>query len=431
MQKYKESFYNIRLSKFLGRTDIDEGLVFNSVSNKFGILPTKIPDSPSSQLIQDGFYVDYERNEAEEYHQKQIDAISDDYPQHAFFTIAVTSKCLYKCLYCFQGSSHDDGVDMEGEVLENAISFIKREIDRNQNMKSLCVRWFGGEPLTQGGLDAIRAISLAIIPYCENKGIYYSSFITTNGYYFTPKVSAELKTYKVKKAEIAIDGLEEDYIITRKAPHDAFEKVIYNIENSEIEVGIRINLFQGNKNKLGAIVNYLSNLKSVQEKRNYIYIARVLEYSFPLKFGFTDKEWIEYREHEKELFYKLHKPKKNNELHHLPCDVIQKRNALINSDGFLYRCDNQIGKKEYAIGTVKNGYIEDNTNDKDFVKSSITDECLKCQLLPLCSGGRCRYSILKLGKNCELINDSFRSWMRYVIENKNKQIIHSRLPLKD
>ncbi len=428
--KYKESFYNIKVSDYLDRTDIEDGLVYNTMSNKFGIIPNKIPNNPSNQSVQDGFYVDYEMNEAEDYHHKQVEAISDDYPEHLFFTIAVSSKCFYHCPYCFQGNNHDSGVDMEGEVLENAISFIKREIDRNKNIKMVCVRWFGGEPLTDGGMEAIRAISKSIIPFCENKGIYYSSFITTNGYNFTPEVSAELKGYKVKKAEIAIDGLEEDYINTRKAPHDAFERVIYNIENSEIKVGIRINLFQGNKEKLQTIVNYLMTLKSVQEKRNYIYIARVLEYSFPFKYGFTDKEWIEYRENKKDLFYKLIKPKNNFELKHLPCDVLQKRNRIINSDGLLYRCDNQIGKKEYAIGTVKDGYNEDNVNDKVFVRSSITDECLKCKLLPICCGGKCRYSVLKLGKNCELINDSFRLFLEYVLNHRNKHFKHSRLPLK-
>ncbi len=411
MAEYKQSFYNINLVEDGYVRGTNEGITpyYNIRTGKFGYIPDNLDlTNPPQTLLQDGFIIPSHIDEQESYRQAQINAITDDFPKREFITIAVSSKCFYHCPYCFQGS-HNTGIDMTDDIIEDTIAFIKKEIDRNHNMEKLGISWFGGEPLTNGGLQAIRKISKEIIPYCEEKGIGYMAILTTNGYNYLPKISTELKQLKVKDVMITVDGLEEDYINTRKAPKDAYKRVLRNIDSSVIPVRIRINVSKQNKDKLHDILEELSKLKSVQEGRNHIIIRRVMHSDI---YGFTDDEWLEVCNHRED--YQDVLPIKRNlaGVRILPCDTIQKRAIVIDADGYLYRCENYMGNHTKSIGTLKDGYKEGNIMDKDYVCSTITAKCLNCKYLPICCGSRCRYNELHYGKDCKVIKGMFRQNMQ-------------------
>ena len=97
--------------------------------------------------------------------------------------------------------------------------------------------------------------------------------------------------------------------------------------------------------------------------------------------------------------------------------MMLKQNVAIGVDGLLYRCDRQVGIKDKAIGTVKDGIIESSDVEKEFRSSILDKACLQCKYLPICTGGPCRYETLKKGKNCDFIKSSFRQNMQNYIDN--------------
>ena len=289
MNRWKYSQYNINL-KEEGYQNAKENEYYNIALNRFVIIPKDVDlENPSEELK--GFLVPSNLDENGSYIEVQDKLIYENYPQSVRLTIATTMQCNYRCKYCFE--MNKQRTPMTDETLKDIIAYIRNEIDRNQNLKTLRIKWFGGEPLMN--LRCIREISSFVIPYAESKGIKYSAEIITNGYLYTKAVSEELRDYKVDAIQIAIDGFEENYVSVRQAKADAYKKVIQNIEDSVIPITIRINTNRSNYKEILALVRKLSTLSSVKNGFNHLMIARVKDYDFPLQYGFTDKEWLEFR----------------------------------------------------------------------------------------------------------------------------------------
>ncbi len=414
---YKESFYNINVynEKYTDNPAYED-LYYNTLSGNFAHI-TATSNLDDADLKAKKMAVPENVDEPLLYNRQQEKAIKDDFPSHVFLTVSTTMKCNYDCAYCFETSKK--GKHLEGEVLEDTINYIKTEIDRNPNLKSLGIRWFGGEPLLN--IPAIEKISEIIIPYCQERNITYKAQITTNGYFFTKEVSKRLKELKVESAQIALDGFEKTYISTRKAPKDAFRQVLQNITDSVIPVSIRINTTRKNQDEIMELVKELYRSKeTLLNDKNKVNISRVKEYEEPLHYGFTDTEWLEFRERITDLkdIMGMQKIADLGKMHIIPCVHNQRRNVFISPDGYLYRCDFMISDPKDRIGSLKEGIIDNNATDKDFVKSTITEECLRCKFLPICCGGLCRYAELRQGKPCELTKGRFRqnmiNYLKYV-----------------
>ena len=412
--KYKQSFYNINFIEEGYTLDTKENVtpVYNTLRGKFGYIPKDIDyANPPQNLVKEGFIVPYTIDEPQQYKQAQVNAINDEYPTSLALTICPTLGCNYSCEYCFERC--ENKVNMSEEIVSETITYIKNVIDQNSKLRLINIKWFGGEPLLN--MSAIREISSFVISYCLSKNIQYYAQIVTNGYLFTKEISQELYDLNVRKAQIAMDGFEKEYISVRKAPKDAYKRVLKNIEDSIIPVWIRINTTRTNQDRVIDLLKELSKLPSVQNQHNFISINRVKDYSYPLKYGFTDKEWLDFRKQATALYDIL--PTRLDTPRLLPCPIIQRNNIIISADGLLYRCDFQIGDKSKSIGSIKQGIIKNNDIDKKFVCSNITEKCLKCKYLPLCAGGLCRYAELKRGKDCDLIKSKFRQNMQNYIDN--------------
>ena len=421
--KYKQSFYNINLADE-GYKDVGVGVIYNTLLGTFSEISNDIDlNNPPKELIESGFIVPFDVDESKEYISKQKSMFQEDYPPYITFVIA-NMTCNFSCAYCFEKGKH--GANMSEETLTDIIAYIRKEIDRNKNLKYLRIKFFGGEPLLR--MDIIKKVSEFVIPYCQNKGIDYSAQIITNGYYFTKEVSHLLNTYKVKLAHIAIDGFEEDYISMRNAPKDAFQRVIQNIEDSEVKVVIRINVTKTNKDIICDLIKYLYTLQSVKEKRTSIDIVGVCLYENNEYYDFTDEEWLECRKTYIDTLREFEEPSKMihlDKVRHLTCGMLGKRSVILCGDRYIYRCDRQLGNTDCIIGTIKDGICEDNAIDKEFRCVVADDECMKCQYLPICGGtGNCKYKYLQMGKPCYLIKNRFRQNMQNYLTYVRKEQVN-------
>ena len=416
--KYKQSFYNINLIKESYMLDTKEDVtpVYNTLRGKFGYIPKDIDyDNPPQNLVKEGFIVHKNLDEPECYKQGQAQAFQMEHFEQMNLLITVSTRCNYHCAYCFQGT-HTNGVDMNEDTIADTIAYIKKAIDTNNVLKKLIVTFFGGEPLLN--MNAIRKISRFLLEYTKDKGITYYGTMDTNGFYMTPEVSKELKELGVKKVQIAFDGFETFYAGVRKAPLTSFNRVIANIENSAVEVLIRVNVTKKNKDEVLDLIEYLYSLNAVKEGRATVSIMRVALYTDNPNYDFTDKEWIEFR-NTFTKFFKYDSPEKFFPLSkacYISCLMMIKQNVAIGVDGLLYRCDRQVGIKDKAIGTLKDGIIESCDVEKEFRSSILDKDCLQCKYLPICTGGLCRYETLKQGKNCDFIKSSFRQNMQVYLD---------------
>ncbi|WP_026669672.1 radical SAM protein [Butyrivibrio sp. AE3006] len=247
------------------------------LSSKFAVIPKDIDlDNPSEELIKGCFAAPIEIDEPSKLVEYQKHKFDDEYPDTIWLLVTVTMRCNYKCEYCFQGK-HDNGINMSGDVVQQTIAYIKNEVDRNPNLKKLCITYFGGEPLMN--MQAVRQISSFALEYTKEKGLEYGAAIDTNAFFMTREISEEIKTLGINQAQIAVDGFENFYSSTRKVPKTAFQRVIQNIEHSAINVIIRINVTKKNVEEVKELLKYLYNLPIVKEKRAVVSIKRVMVYS--------------------------------------------------------------------------------------------------------------------------------------------------------
>ena len=110
--------------------------------------------------------------------------------------------------------------------------------------------------------------------------------------------------------------------------------------------------------------------------------------------------------------------------HHIAEEVYPRRqqclciantinNFVIAPNGDLYKCWNEIGRKDYIVGNIKNKKIITNYDlicDYSINYNKFNDpKCLECFLLPVCIGG-CpsnRYSNLTKNTNLEICPYNF------------------------
>ncbi len=413
---YKLSFYNIKLYKDYTEDPHHKNLYYNTLSNKFAEIPEGFTLTEQSEKLEElkekRMVVPVSLDETKFFVDKQNMAFDADFKKLSLL-IAVSSLCNYQCEYCFQGS-HKDGLNMQEDVVDSTINYIKNIIDKNNQLKSVVVTFFGGEPLLN--LSAIRSISKFLIDYCKEKNIEYKGAIDTNGYLMTQEVSKELKELNIQKAQIVIDGFEEYYNDIRKAPKDAFNKVIDNIEHSVIPILLRINVTKNNQNEIEPLLKYLYSLQSVKDGKATISYRRITLNENNPDYDFTDEEWLSFRN--RYLSLEEHKNGDIDKLYALPkpsllgCSMLNKNNFAIDVEGYIYRCDRQVGEKNKAIGTVKKGLYENSEIDKAFRSSSIDEKCMQCKYMPFCKGHECKFQYLEKGNDCELVKGQFKQDMK-------------------
>ena len=77
-------------------------------------------------------------------------------------TIAPTTACNFKCIYCYESGLAPLFANVQSNLLEDTISFVKLF----KNTKYLRVTWYGGEPLLQ--FEYIERLSHRLMGMFDN-----------------------------------------------------------------------------------------------------------------------------------------------------------------------------------------------------------------------------------------------------------------------
>ena len=347
-----------------------------------------------------GFIVDGDTDEVEELSMKRSFA---KYSHDALgITIAPTLMCNFACPYCYE--TRQPGF-MSTETQNKLLEFID---GLSSSVSLIDVAWYGGEPLM--AKDIVYGLSERLISLCSQKHIEYKSYIITNGSLLTAEDIPKFQKYKIKGAQITIDGPREIHNIRRKSKNgtDTYDAVIGAVNlllAGGIDVAIRINMDKTNDACLPALLNDLE--KRLISNKVHITFGHVTAYTEACKsvegncynnIDYAFKSLQYYKEVKKTSFCECNLPAYPSP-RMLYCCAENAYSFVIDQQGYIYKCWNEIGNHRCAIGNINDNINLFNKMHARWLKIDPFEDvrCKDCSILPACIGG-CPFERLKNGQ---------------------------------
>jgi uncharacterized protein len=326
-------------------------------------------------------------------------------------TIAPTLSCNFACPYCYEDPKQ--GV-MNQSTMDAIIKMVR---DAAKKGNDVHITWYGGEPLT--AKKVIYSLSEQIISICSEFNVSYNSYIVTNGYLINDEVINHFKKYKIDGAQITIDGPPEIHNTRRKLKGnsgDTFYVILENVKKllrNNINVSIRINVDKTNVTNVEELLNILeaNNLQGLS-----VNLGQVTAYTEACmsiaESCLNTEEYAKENVIQQELLFK-----KGFNVANYPyypgvkanyCCADAVDSYVLDPNGFMYKCWNDVGNQERAVGNINT--IHEPTNETMYMRNADYllwspfnfQECIECDVLPICMGG-CPYNGELLGNkpDCE------------------------------
>ena len=230
----------------------------------------------------------------------------------------------------------------------------------------------------------------------------------------------------ISTIKITIDGNKKIHDSRRKlhSGKGTFDQILENInivQDLPLSVVVRVNIDKSNKEAYADVLEVFNNFRNVT-----VYPAIVTFESIqgtPQKSRcYSHKEYNEYYKNVQNIgsFYKL-----DTELCRGICSCMaeHKYSCVIGPSGHIYKCVNDIGNKESAIGSViDNEFKGISVIAKYLGRDPFTEnECKDCPYIPLCYGGCVSEYIDKGTHACSPIKYLFKELVIQNILEKGKE----------
>ena len=317
----------------------------------------------------------------------QCDIHNNDSP---LFIITPTLNCNLKCVYCFENNCRSNP-KMSKDIIDKTVDFILNQINSREKINSVSVEWFGGEPLL--AFDEIISIGTALKKAFSKKQIAFESEIITNGILFTPnKVRELIDSCNLKRAQITLDGMCENYCKKKCATPNEFNTVISNILSAStlINISVRLNADKENFNDMFSLADLIYSQADNNAQLD-LYLAKLNNYLSNSKDAdkfFSASEFrIASQQFNQYIANKGYVKPKERKLpnHNLTfCEVSKTGNFVIGPLGELYKCEHYVGTQENVVGDVVNGLYY-NKPYFEFYLGVNDPLCQKCDLYPACN----------------------------------------------
>lgn len=300
--------------------------------------------------------------------------------QEAHITICPTLDCNFACPYCYEQRVQGE---MEKNIQDNIIVFIENLLI--QNVKKIYVVWYGGEPLLYPKI--IERVSEKIISKCNEYAVEYSFSMISNGYLLHEDNVKLLRKIGMSRIQITLDGLGDTHNRRRylKNGEPTFDRIVKNIYHASkfIDITVRVNVDRSNKNVFESV------------KRMFDGCSNIDFYCAPVTIEETQSAFVKnlcYSHEEYNEFYK-----ENLSINDISfksgincCAAEMKNTYVIDPQGFLYKCLNDLGHIKWSLGNIS-------SNEREWNISVIArylgrdpfseEECVDCKFLPQCFGG--------------------------------------------
>lgn len=352
-------------------------------------------------------------------------------------TILPTLNCNLECNYCFEPKNST--TNMTPEVIDAVKQYFTNRAlqSQSQNIKQFGISWFGGEPLLCK--DIICELSDHFIELSEKNGLNYSAGIVTNGWFLNEETAKLLQSKKVNSAQVTLDGPKRFHDKKRvgKGRNPTFDVIVQNIlaaSGTLNNISIRINIDKEIAENLDELFN---DIKPLAGKKNIgIYPGHLQSQSSKacqsIESSCLDvKDFASYyKPFYKGLLENGHKfawkPKRTSH----PCGATTKNSIVIQPNGDLCKCWNQVGIPEEAFENISTKKIINRDNYYNWVLYNPfeIEECKECVYFPICFGGCPANRIMpasdfldvpkNLGK-CSPIRYSLNDMIQMIYENES------------
>jgi uncharacterized protein len=300
-----------------------------------------------------------------------------------------TLKCNISCSYCYQAEIKKE--EMSLDVIEQLIAFID-SYNSQHPLKSIQITWSGGEPIL--AFDSIKYFvekTKFIFP-----DLFLNMKLITNGILLTNNIIQELFLIDIRNIQITIDGLFEQHNDRRSIDNfDSFSIIMRNIDNilinyPLIHLTLRVNLDKTNKDNYPDIFNYFT--EKYQDRNWNLFPEFVHNYNTensPEMMNREEKIAYLFNLIEEKIFSPEYLFSKEVGF----CMNKSKYSFAIAPDGGIYKCETNVGLKEYAIAHISEyaTVLSRKIPHVDDVNQYPLPKCLNCSLLPMCNYGCLNY----------------------------------------
>ncbi|MBU7000970.1 MAG: SPASM domain-containing protein [Theionarchaea archaeon] len=318
---------------------------------------------------------------------------------YAVFVIFPTLACNLACTYCYERSSELPQQTMDDETLRATISFI-RERSLEDNVKTILIKLYGGEPLLQS--DGCYTICKEISTWAKAYGLHVAVVLQTNGTLLSETVVNQLAPY-LTYVELTVDGPQEAHDSARvykdgSGTYNHIMDALGRTTAREIHTVLRINV--KNDQDLKEVLSDLTNRGFRGNKNVQFYYAQTSDFGLCELFGnnklcFEDENRAldmlpQLRTTIEELGWspQLEMPDVIQKQKFVSCNNEKKARYVIDPSGDLYLCFFRAGQKEYRAGSLKDpGYFGPLYYGMLTREPLQFEECASCVYLPLCGGG--------------------------------------------
>lgn len=332
---------------------------------------------------------------------------SGKFTQGSFgYVLAPTLACNFACPYCYE--TPRCGI-MSQEVQDKLIEQIEKAAAKKSNIH---ITWYGGEPLLAKNM--IESFSQRILEICEKENVEYNAYIVTNGYLIDDEIVEMFKKCHITGAQVTIDGPADVHNSRRRLKNSTeptFERILGNVkkvmDGGIKNVTLRINVDKTN-------VDRIPELLDIFDERGLKDVAITLGHVTAYTEACSDvsdsclniEEYAENdSKYQKIMFergykisgvYPFYPGIKQNY-----CCADHEGAYVIDPEGYMYKCWNDVGIKNKAVGNVCLEEPDDKmyANNVNYIMWSPFEyeECRNCDILPVCMGG-CPHQGISNGK---------------------------------
>jgi len=336
-------------------------------------------------------------------------------------TITPTLSCNFKCPYCYEKGLGTES--MSQETQDKLIDFINTQAD---HIKALGIAWYGGEPLLE--FDMVEHLSKRIINICNEKNVRYEASMVTNGYLLSEDYANRMKEIAINKIQVTLDGDAEQHD-QRRICHDGsptYSTIMDNIAATcdIIKTNIRINV---DKNNFTSLTTLLDDLKRKELNRKVnIYIAPVdnvndayISDECMTVTQFSDLEINFYDKLVDGGFSEVRMPTAIMGY----CGAVSINSFVIDPNGDLYKCWNEVGRIENSVGSLYSGLKSSFRNCKWLLYDAFNDnDCADCKMLPVCFGGCAHKALYTTSDKCKSTKYNLDKMLDLLVKTKSAKL---------
>jgi len=425
----KRSYYTLLFPSFN-----EYGIIYNTLNGKLTLLN---PDShhlartvlwrPNypyrnkkylnirQEFIWKGHLIEAEKNELQVIRRHHRRGRKDT--KDLWLTLAPTQDCNLRCIYCYQGRHLQ--ISWTEAVEEAVYTFIEQRLRPGS---LLDVTWYGGEPLL--ALATILRFSKRLMALTRRRKVAWACDMITNGTLLTPMVAKKLMEIDCREYQITLDGPKEinDRQRRMKNGKSSFDLVMQNLKAldlSDLSINIRVNVLKKTVDRAKELINLLA-ANGLQGK---VSVSLAPVDAVTKACHGMDKDCLHPPEFADWHFQSLVLMEEKGfptssipEPINIHCGADRENAFVIDWEGDVFKCWNDVGSSSLRIGTV--------LQPKEIVfRGTYWDQwdpfqnktCRLCPLLPVCLGGCPAYARNPLYKErrCLYMKYQFADYLNF------------------